>query len=154
MAKAEIFDLMLVLDANGQGTEGFELGPGLQATLPIFYQNQGARTRAKAEMERAVWSYLGVQNRIRREVEVTRRALDRAQTALAAWPADVVGPLETNVKRAESAYAAGGATYLQVLDATRRLIEARLMGVELEREARRAWAELRRSTGGTVDAKP
>lgn len=150
LAKAEIFDLMLILDANGQGTKGFELGPGAQLTLPIFYQNQGARTRAQSEVLRSAWRYQAAQARIRREVEVNRAQLIRAQGALAAWPTEVVGPLQDNVARAQSAYQAGGATYLQVLEATRRLINAQLQGLELEREARIASAELSRSVGGKL----
>jgi cobalt-zinc-cadmium efflux system outer membrane protein len=151
--RAKIFDLMLLVDANGSGTKGFELSPGLQATLPIFYQNQGGRTRAAAEFEAATWRYASAQARVRREVEVARRQLARAQAARTVWPQDVVTPLETNVGRAEKAYAAGGATYLEVLTATRQLVLAQLQGLELEREARRAWAELRRSVGGAIDAR-
>ena len=151
--RAKIVDLELIIDANGQGTDGFEAGPGLRAALPIFYQNQGGRTRAAAELEAAVWRYAAAQARVRREVEVAHRQLVRAQAALTVWPNDVVTPLETNVRRAESAYAAGGATYLEVLTATRQLVLAKLQGLELEREARRAWAELRRSVGGAIDAE-
>lgn len=151
--RARIFDLELIVDANGQGLEGFEAGPGLRAALPIFYQNQGGRTRAAAELEAAVWRYAAARARVRREVEVAHRQLMRAQAALTVWPNDVVTPLETNVRRAESAYAAGGATYLEVLTATRQLVLAKLQGLELEREARRAWAELRRSVGGAIDAE-
>jgi len=150
VAKAEIFDFMLIADANGSGTQGFELGPGAQITLPIFYQNQGARTRAEAEFLQATWRYQAAHASITREVKVAHAQLTRAQAALSAWPTEVVGPLQTNVSRAQSAYQAGGATYLQVLEATRRLIDAQLQGLELEREARRASAELFRSVGGKL----
>jgi len=150
VAKAEIFDLIVVLDSNAQGREGFEAGPGLQVPLPIFYQNQGGRQRAEAEIERAAWQYLAAKNRVQQEVEGAHARLHRALGALAAWPEQVVIPLEKNVGRAEKAYAAGGATYLEVLDATRRLIDAQLRGLELEREARLAWADLLRSVGGNL----
>ncbi len=148
LAKAEVFDFIVSLDANGAGTQGFEMGPGARLTLPIFYQNQGAKTRAKAELTRSTWDYLATATRIRREVEVSQAQLKGAIEALSAWPTEVVKPLQDNVARAQSAYSAGGATYLQVLEATRRLINAQLQGLELEREARIASIELARSLGG------
>jgi cobalt-zinc-cadmium efflux system outer membrane protein len=148
LAKAEVFDFIVSIDANGSGSRGFELGPGAQFTLPIFYQNQGAKTRAKAEMTRTTWNYLAVTTQVRREVEVAQAQLTGAIEALSAWPTEVVKPLQENVERAQSAYVAGGATYLQVLETTRRLITAQLQGLELEREARIASIQLARSLGG------
>ena len=150
---AEIFDFVAKADANGPGSEGFEIGPGIDLTLPIFDQNQGGRTRAGAEVEQATWRYLGIKRRVEREVRVAYHRYKRADEALRVWPEEVIAPLQTNVSRAEQAYSAGGASYLEVLDATRRLIEARLRGLDLEAEARHAQAALQRSVGGLLDAR-
>jgi cobalt-zinc-cadmium efflux system outer membrane protein len=53
LAKTEFISLSGIIDANGPGKEGFEIGPGAQLTLPIFNQNQAGRARAAAEVERA-----------------------------------------------------------------------------------------------------
>jgi len=42
-----------MLDANGEGREGFEMGPGIAADIPIFARNQGGISRAQAELSRA-----------------------------------------------------------------------------------------------------
>jgi cobalt-zinc-cadmium efflux system outer membrane protein len=153
VAVAAIFDFIARLDANGPGSGGFELGPGIAVALPIFDQKQGARTRAAAELERATWRYLGIKQRVEREVRVAYHRYKSADEALRAWPIQVTTPLLENVARAEQAYTAGGASYLEVLDATRRLIEARIRELDLEIEARHARAELQRSVGGMLDAE-
>ncbi len=51
LAKSEILTLSAILDANGNGTEGFEMGPGLAVEIPIFNRQQGRVTRAQAELE-------------------------------------------------------------------------------------------------------
>ena len=51
--RSKIFNLTAMLDANAQGKEGFEMGPGVQVTVPLFNLNQGGTRRARAEMQRA-----------------------------------------------------------------------------------------------------
>lgn len=152
LERARIFDLIAFADSNGPGFRAFEAGPGFQLSLPIFHQNQAGRARVKAQLESVTWSYIATRQRIEREVQEAYHRTIRAQGALAAWPDDVVTPLSENVGRAERAYAAGGATYLEVLDATRRLTQAQLRGLQLEAEARRALAQLLRSVGGKIGA--
>lgn len=144
---ARIFQLIGSLDYNAQGFQGKELGPGLIVTLPIFDQNQAGRTQADAEMRRAAWRYVAVRQRVLREVAEAHAALEIATTTRQRWPVDVVEPLEKNVRLATHAYEAGGASYLAVLDANRRRIEAKQREVELAAEERRALAELARSVG-------
>ncbi|MSO21573.1 MAG: TolC family protein [Acidobacteria bacterium] len=59
----------VVVDANAKGTEGFEAGPGLQGSIPIFDRNQGLLQRADAAVEKATKDQLALKHRI--ELEVT-----------------------------------------------------------------------------------
>ena len=59
--RARILTLTAVLDANGQGREGFEAGPGVDVSLPFFNRNQGGRARANAELQRASAAYAAIQ---------------------------------------------------------------------------------------------
>ena len=54
---------MATLDANGEGKEGFELGPGLGIDLPLN-GNAGARARAAAALTQAGRRYLAVQAQV------------------------------------------------------------------------------------------
>ncbi len=45
--RSRIFDFTAMLDANGEGKEGFESGPGFRLTLPIFDMNQAQISRAR-----------------------------------------------------------------------------------------------------------
>ena len=56
--------LLGILDANGQGDEGFELGPGVGLDVPLFSRNQGGIGRADAEVERASRQYAAVRAQV------------------------------------------------------------------------------------------
>lgn len=60
LARAQIWTMTAILDANGAGREGFEIGPGLSGELPILSQNQGNRARAAAQLEKATRQYAAV----------------------------------------------------------------------------------------------
>ena len=51
-------------DINGKGDKGFEAGPGLRMALPIFHQNQGAKARTAADVDRLQRQYARQQNQI------------------------------------------------------------------------------------------
>ena len=70
-----------------------------------------------------------------------------ATTTRERWPTEVLAPLDRNVQLANHAYQAGGASYLAVLDATRRRIIAKQREAELFADERRALANLARSVG-------
>ena len=56
-------------------------------------------------------------------------------------------PLEDDIRSAERAYKAGDASYLFVLETTRRLTDARLRDAELQVATARAFIALERSVG-------
>jgi cobalt-zinc-cadmium efflux system outer membrane protein len=57
-----------LIDANGDGEKGFEAGPGLLLTLPIFHHNDGAIARVAAEIERSLTQLDTVRGRVALEV--------------------------------------------------------------------------------------
>ena len=56
--RSRILALSAVLDANGSGSEGFEAGPGVEGSIPLFDRNQGGRARASADLEVASRQYV------------------------------------------------------------------------------------------------
>jgi cobalt-zinc-cadmium efflux system outer membrane protein len=147
LAKAEIFTLSGIIDANGSGSEGFEIGPGAQLAIPIFNQNQAGRARANAGLERAVWNCIGMQQRIRLEVREAYTRHQQAAEALDNWRNRLVPSLQELLRRAERAYALGDLPPLTLQDYARQLVTARVREAELAAVMRRAWAELERRVG-------
>ena len=147
LAKAEIFALSGIIDANGSGKQGFEIGPGAALPIPIFNQNQAGRARAGAEVERAAWSCIGAQQRIRLEVREAHTKYQQAAEALQSWRQQLVPSLEELMRRSEKAHELGELSPLAVQDNARQLLTARMREAELAADLRRAWAELERNVG-------
>ena len=145
--RTRILTLTAVLDANGQGTEGFEQGPGIDISLPIFNNNQGGRARAGAELQRAAALYAAVQQRAAAELRESSALFEQARVAKASWRDAVVTPLQQNVAGAEQSFAAGEVSYLFVLENSRRVIDARVREREIDAELQRAQARIERAMG-------
>lgn len=137
----------LIADANGQGTKGFEMGPGFQVELPLWNQQQGPRARAAVELERAWWNYAAVRRRIEVEVADAKARYLGAREALELLRGTVLREVDSNLALASRAFAAGEVSNLVVLEAARLQVDARQREVELLAEVRRASAELDRSVG-------
>jgi cobalt-zinc-cadmium efflux system outer membrane protein len=150
--RTRILALTAVLDANGQGREGLEMGPGVDLGLPIFNRNQGARARAAAQLQRAAATYGAVQQQIGLDIREASSLLDQAHGSLTSWRRDVVDPLQTTVADAEGAYREGEVSYLFVLENTRRLIDARIRERELIADEQRARARIERAVGRSCNA--
>ena len=151
---SKVATLSGILDMNGSGKKGFEAGPGIAAELPIFHQNKGGKTRAAAEVERAVRHFLAVRERILLDVNQSHAELAQARASLDALRQSVMPEARETVKVAELAYRDGDQSYLFVLDATRRLADTRLAEAEALANLRRASARLDRALGRKHDFKP
>ncbi len=145
--RSRILTLTAVLDANGRGTEGFEMGPGLDLGLPIVNRNQGSITRAQAELQRASGLYLAARHRVATEVRTAVTQYERASVAAREWRATVLEPLEEQVQVADRAFNEGEVAYLFVIEMNRRLTDARLRTREAEADIARALARLERAVG-------
>ncbi|WP_291987928.1 TolC family protein [Luteitalea sp.] len=145
--RSRVLALAAVLDANGQGLEGFEAGPGVDVGLPIFNWNQGGRLRAATELQRASAAYVATQQQVGLDVREAVTLLDQAKESRTAWRTTLVVPLEANLTDAEEAYRAGDSSFLFVLENSRRLIEARLRERELAADEARAVARIERAIG-------
>ena len=147
LARAEIFALSGIIDANASGKEGFEIGPGLQAPIPIFNQNQAGRARAAAEMDRAAWNCVATRRRVTLEVREAHTKYQQAAEAFQSWSTQLVPTLEELVRRSEKAYELGELSPLTVQENARQLLDARVRQAELAADLRRSQAELERSVG-------
>jgi cobalt-zinc-cadmium efflux system outer membrane protein len=145
--RSRVFTLIGVLDANGQGDEGFEIGPGLNGELPIFDRNQGGIARATVEIERASRLYAAARAHVITDVRSADVRVTQAQQALDAWTTDIVPSLETEQRQAESAYQAGEIPLFNVLDVSRRLVDGRMRQLDAEADLFRSRIALERAIG-------
>ena len=145
--RSRVLALIGVLDANGEGTEGFEMGPGISVDVPLFNRNQGGAGRATAEIERAGRLYAAARAQVILDVRSAGVRLGQAQQALEAWNTEIVPSLATEQRQAESAYQAGEISLFNVLDASRRLVDGRMRQLDAEADLFRARISLERAIG-------
>lgn len=148
--RLKILQLFARLDVKPIGPRGGAPSlvlPGATADLPIFNWNPGGRARAEAEMKQAAFRYVAVRDDVASEVRTSHAQLEQALASLVPWRENVLPLLEANVVSAMKSYQSGNETYLLVLDAARRLQDARLRVIDLEVEVLRARAALARAVG-------
>jgi cobalt-zinc-cadmium efflux system outer membrane protein len=145
--RSRIVAVTAALDANGQGQEGFEMGPGVDVSIPVFNRNQGMIARARAELQRAGGHYVAARQRVGAELRDAITRFDRASLAVREWRATVLTPLEEQVRVADRAFAEGDVAYLFVIEMNRRLTDARLRTREAEADLARAVARIERAIG-------
>lgn len=150
LAGKEVVQASLLVDANGEGIEGFEMGPGVQVTLPVFNENEGVKARARALMEQASRRHRAVEERIRLEVEEHRRRFERARKSLELWEGELIPTLETGLADTRAAFVNGEISLVEVLEIQRQLFEARLSLVQARAEAHQAHVHLERSVGAPL----
>lgn len=147
LERVNIFKLTAMLDANAEGKEGFESGPGLNLELPIFNQNNGKIIKAKAELERAIQYYLAAKHMIIEAVQQARARYTAAQTVLKGLQDNIVSAAAGAVKNAQEAYNIGEISYLELLTFRRQNLELLLRKAEAEADLRTAEACLEHSIG-------
>ena len=145
--RTRILNLAAVLDANGAGKEGFEMGPGAQIEIPLFNWNNGKIARAQAHLQQAARQYLVVKHRLALEVHEAQTGYLAAQQAITLCRSEWLPTAITAAEQAQKAYAAGEVSYLFVLETNRRLLDAQGRAAEATAELHRAEARLKHSVG-------
>ena len=151
--RSRVLALTALVDANGEGEEGFEIGPGIEMGIPLFNQNQAGKARAAAELQHATASYAAARQRVALDVREASVRVEQARESQAAWRLDVVEPLEANVAAAERSFTNGETSFLFVLESSRQLVDARLREQEIEADLHRATARLERAVGRNCGTK-
>ncbi|MCP3064157.1 TolC family protein [Myxococcus sp. K38C18041901] len=149
--KTRILQLFARLDAkpstSASGAKELLWVPGVQLEVPLFNWNPGGIGRAEAEMMRASSRYLLLRQQVTNEVLTAREQVLQAAGSLEAFQSHILPAFTAASEGAQKAFDAGDLPYLQVLDALRRLADARLRVLDIEADLRRALAQLDRSLG-------
>jgi cobalt-zinc-cadmium efflux system outer membrane protein len=152
LSRFEVLAVSGIADANGKGTQGFEIGPGLEVGIPIFNWNQGGMARTDADLERAVQLQRAVRERIELEVAEAVTRFETAGAQAMVWRERVLPELEATVQRAERGYQAGDVPLLLLLQTSAELVKSQVREAETAAETVRARAELERSIGSRLEA--
>lgn len=153
LADAQFMNLDVVYDANSRGTAGFESGPGLRFTLPIFNRNRGGIAIADAQTKQAMHRYITVRDQITLDVRTAHVQIQQAEENLRAIREKILPSVNTAVELARKNYRIGGASYFLVLQTTRQFLDVRARELDSEAALRRAIAELERSVGRRLETK-
>ncbi len=127
---------------------GYVVGAAL--ALPLFDRGQERAARAEAARARAGAERRSLRTRIEREVRAAHGAATRYRALTERYRAESVAPAAELVSIAEAAYEEGEYGILELLDAHRVALRARLRLLDLAAAARRAAIELGRAVGGEV----
>ncbi len=146
LERSRIFQFLGRLDSKPPGL----FVPGFQVEVPLN-SNPGGRGRADSEMAQAALRYVAQREDVLAEVRVARLQWQQAKQSLALFRSEVLPPLEANVQSITRAFEVGGETQLVVLEALRRLQEAKLREASLLGDAWRAAAVLERAVGGKIE---
>jgi len=147
LARRQFMNLDAIYDANGNGTDGFESGPGLRFTIPIFNRNQGRIAIADAQLQQAMRAYVTVRDRIVVEMQTSYTQAEQASENLKTVQQEILPTLKSAIDLARKNYLDGGTSYFLVLQTTGQFLDARARELELQAAVRRAVAELERSVG-------
>jgi cobalt-zinc-cadmium efflux system outer membrane protein len=154
LARNQFMNLDAIYDANGSGNRGFESGPGLRFTVPIFNGNQGGIAIAEAQWQQAVRRYVTVRDQITLEVRNSHTQVLQANENLTTLEDEILPALREAGELARRNYENGGTPYFLVLQTTGQYLDARLRELQLAADLRRAMAELDRSVGQKVGMRP
>jgi len=145
--RSRVLTLIGILDGNGEGAEGAEVGPGVGLDLPVFSRHQGGISRADAEIERAGRQYAAIRAQVIADVRAAAVRVQQSEQAMDAWRDEIVPSLEVEHRQAESAYRAGEIPLFALLDVSRRLVDGRSRLLDAEADLQRATIALERSIG-------
>jgi cobalt-zinc-cadmium efflux system outer membrane protein len=125
-------------------------------TIPLTWSdnNSGAVDRAEAERSKLRLETEALRRNVEREVTSTKAQIEIARSEVEAIETRLLPVAQQALERARVGYAAGAFSYLDVLDAQRVLVEARLRRNSAVGSYHRARAALARLTGAYSGAAP
>lgn len=153
LAEASFMLLDAVFDANSRGTEGFESGPGLRMTLPLWNRNRGGVQIASAQLQQMLRRYVTVRDQIALDVRTAVAQAKQAQDNLTIVQVELLPTLSKATEAARKSYTDGGTDYFFVLQTTNQFLNARTQELDQTLALRRSVAEVDRSVGYHVSSE-
>lgn len=124
---------------------------GLSVPLQIWDRNGSAISRARGESARAGYERAARERTLARERAMLAAQSDTARREVEALDARIIPASERALAQAREGYAMGGFSYIDVLDAQRALVDARLRRISALRTFHRAEASIARLGGARIE---
>ena len=128
------------------------LGPSIQATLPIWDQNQAQIAKASYRVTESRKEYEDLLDRVAAEVEGASAMVRLSAQLSEFFESKGLPTAQQNLELARKSYQGGELGILQVIEAQRFLITQRLAAINVQRDYLVAMVELKRSLGGRLPA--
>lgn len=120
---------------------------GFSVPLPLWDRNEGAIARSEAERSRLRFETETLRRNIVRQIDSARSQMDIARREIEAIDSLLLPAAEEALSSARQGYSAGGFSYLDVLEAQRIAVEARLRRISAFHSYHSARVALNRLTG-------
>lgn len=140
--QSKIYNFIAIIDAKDKGEDHLTVGPGFQIEIPIFNQSDGRIALARAELEQAARQYQVVRQNIMLQVRQAHAQYVSVHKEFELWRNDVTPSLAKTVERAQKSFAAGEVSYPVVVEAKRKLLDARMRQAELAAHLHQSAAQL------------
>jgi cobalt-zinc-cadmium efflux system outer membrane protein len=124
---------------------------GLSVPLQIWDRNGSGVARARAESARAGYERAARERAIMREQAMLAAQADTARREVEALDARIIPASERALAQARDGYAMGGFSYIDVSEAQRALVDARLRRVSALRSFHRAEVSIARLGGARIE---
>ncbi len=128
-------------------TDEAALVVGVAIPLPFWDRNEGAIARAESDRSRLRFETEAVRRNLDREAETARSQMNIARAEVEAIDKRLLPAAEEALAFAQQGYNAGGFSYLDVLDAQRIAVQARLQRISAFHSYHGARVALARLTG-------
>lgn len=140
-------------DATSGTQSGHTLGPSIRSTIPIANQNQGAISRAEAELEKAEFSLEALKQLALLETKTAHLQYQQSCRDWHVLQETLMPNVQQIVHLTERSYQKGDIAYLQTLEANRQFVDTQMREVQLKADLIAKYAELMRNSSKKVDAK-
>jgi outer membrane protein, heavy metal efflux system len=124
---------------------------GLSVPLQIWDRNGSGVARARAESARAGHERAARERAVMREQSMLAAQADTARREVEALDVRIIPASARALAQAREGYALGGFSYIDVLDAQRALVDARLRRISALRSFHRAEASIARLGGARIE---
>jgi cobalt-zinc-cadmium efflux system outer membrane protein len=148
--EAEQRKALRVVDIGGVRDAEDRTGPALSIELPLFDQNQAQIAKAVSLSQQARKQLEALVQELTQDTRVTYARAHNAWETTRFYQQQLLPLREGNLELSREAYRYGRASVLQVLDAERRLLEARAGYLEALQTSATALVDLERVTGQPV----
>lgn len=147
LAKKQFMRIEGGYDANSDGEQGFESGPTMRLTVPLFNKNKGQIAIAQAAAGQVDKQYFALRDQIELEVRSAMIQFEQSLEQMTLFDGEILPTLQEAQQLSERNYEDGGVPYFLVLQTTTQFVDAQLRRADAVAAASRAVAELERSVG-------